>query len=98
MENRINLVDDYVQALKAMPAATTDAFFYTRLVAKMEQKANFTFFNFSLKPIWVASVLCLLLCINGYFLVTETKQTVVANTSITIENCASFYDQSLSTY
>ena len=90
------LTDAYLQVFEKIKEAEADPFFYTRLKARME-KGN-TEWSFSLKPVWIVSMLALFLLINTFFLVTQVKQskeTPEQNTSL--QNFASGYDLSVST-
>lgn len=91
------LVDEHLQSLQGMQETGTDDFFYTRLMARMERKENSPAWNFPLKPVWLAGALTILLFINGLMLVQQSqgkKKTSVSS----IQDVASSYDQSISTY
>src|SRR6266480_4572623 len=88
--------DEYLKSLDQMKEAETNPFFYTRLKARMETKANA--WNFPLKPVWLLSLLALCLFINAFFLVTQIKQNKGTSSQKTsLQNFASGYDLTVST-
>ena len=92
------LADEYLESLNGMQQAETNPFFYTRLKARMEKENSSGGWSFPLKPVWLVSMLVLVLFINAFFLVTQVKQnkeTTVQSTSL--QGFASGYDLSVST-
>ncbi|MCX6317557.1 MAG: hypothetical protein NTW29_09720 [Bacteroidetes bacterium] len=91
------LVDEHLQSLQGMQESATDDFFYTRLMARMERKESNPNWNFPLKPVWLAGALTILLVINGLILVQQNRGEKKTSAS-SIQDVASSYDQSISTY
>jgi hypothetical protein len=91
------LVDEHLQSLQGMQETGTDDFFYTRLMARMERKESSPVWNFPLKPVWLAGALTILLVINGLMLVQQNRGEKKSSAS-SIQDVASSYDQSISTY
>lgn len=108
MEKRTPLVDEHLQAMQGMKETGTDDFFYTRLKARMlarreggEREQDEKGWSFPLKPVWVVGTLALLLAINGFMLSQQfkTKKTSSSTGSgSSIQNFASSYDQTISSY
>lgn len=95
------LVDEHLQSLSGMQEATTDDFFYTRLMARMERNNPDTTWNFPLKPVWIVGTLFVLLAFNGYMLLQEnrgSRQSTAAINSSPLQQFASSYDQSIPSY
>ena len=92
------LADEHLKSLEGMQEAETDPFFYTRLKARMEKENSSEGWSFPLKPVWLVSMLVLVLFVNAFFLVTQVKQnkeTTAPGTSL--QGFASGYDLSVST-
>lgn len=89
------LVDEHLQSMQGMKEAGTDNFFYTRLKAKMEKEKSQQGWGFPLKPVWVVGTLALLLAVNGFMLLqqSKTKSTTAASS---LQNFAESYDQTIS--
>lgn len=101
MKNKATpLLDEHLQSLEGMRETETDAFFYTRLRARMEKNGTAKGWNLPLRPVWVIGALLLLLGANGYMLSQQAgpKNASAANAA-TIQSFAESYDQSItSTY
>jgi hypothetical protein len=100
MQQKNNLlVDDHLLSLKNMKETETDAFFYTRLKARMERENNSGQWNFPLKPIWVIGAMSFLLLLNVLMITAKNKttKTQMEDTS-SIKNFAASYDQSISSF
>jgi hypothetical protein len=94
-KNSTPMLDEHLELLQQMQEVDTDAFFYTRLRARMEYK-NDTDWILPLKPVWLLGSLVVLLLINGFMLRQEwevTKKTPVS----TIQEFAKSYDQTIIT-
>lgn len=91
------LVDEHLQSLQGLQETGTDDFFYTRLMARMERKESTLVWNFPIKPVWLAGALTVLLFINGLMLVQQNQGKKKTSAS-SIQDVASSYDQSISTY
>jgi hypothetical protein len=98
MKNRpISLVDEHLESIQGMQEAATDAFFYTRLKAKMEKRQAQQGWGFLLKPVWVITTLVLLLTLNGFMLEQQFKTNRSKTTaSSSLQNFAESYDQTIS--
>lgn len=99
------LVDEHLQSIQGIQEVGTDDFFYTRLKAKMlarqtggEKEQSVRGWTFPLKPVWVLGTLALLLAVNGFMLVNQskTKETKSTISSSSLQNFAESYDQSIS--
>ena len=92
------LTDEYLQSLNNIKEAETDPFFYTRLKARIDTEMGLARNFFILKPLWMVSILAVLLVINGFFLATQVKQIKeTSSQSTSIQNFATGYDLFLST-
>lgn len=98
------LVDEHLQSLSGMKEAETDEFFYTRLKAKMlnrQEKGIKTTkeqnWIFRLKPVWVIGGLVLLLAMNGFMLLEQSrkKETGKTSSSTPLQSFAESFDQSI---
>ncbi len=94
------LLDQHLQSLQGMQEASTDDFFYTRLKAKMQKELQELGWSFPLKPVWVVATLVLLLAVNGFMLSQQfkSKQTTTKASASPLQNFATSYDQSISSY
>lgn len=94
------LTDDHLQSLQGMKEAETDAFFYTRLRARMEKQAG-PAWSFSARPAWLVASLLVLLAINGWML-AQQREPVQATTSTaaasTLQEFAASYNMTLTSY
>jgi len=99
-KNSTPLVDEHLQSIGGMQEAGTDDFFYTRLIARMEREKSEPGWSFPLKPVWIVGTLVLLLAMNGFMLVSQskTKETTSAVSTSSLQNFAQSYDQSISSY
>jgi hypothetical protein len=95
------LVDEHLHSLQGMQEVDTDDFFYTRLMARMERNNPEKTWNFPLKPVWVVGTLFVLLAINGFMLLQESrsaKNNEYAAGASPLQHFASSYDQSIPSY
>jgi hypothetical protein len=91
------LVDEHLESLRAMQEVGTDAFFYTRLKARMEKRGEVAGWNFPLKPVWVLSSMALLFTINVFMLLQQFKTSHSQfRSSATVQSFAEQYDQTIS--
>jgi hypothetical protein len=92
------LVDEHLQSIEGMQEVDTDDFFYTRLMARMEREKPGKGWNLPLKPVWVVGSLALLLAMNGFMLLqqSKTKRTNAVVSTSSLQNFAESYDQSIS--
>lgn len=100
-KNYTPLVDEHLQSLQGMQEADAGDFFYTRLMARMENNGPDKSWNFPLKPVWVIGTLVALLAINGFMLVQDNrpgKKNTYSSAASPIQDFASSYDQSISSY
>ena len=92
-----NLADQYLESLSGMQEAETPPFFYTRLKARMENESKTRGWNFSLKPVWLVTMLTIFLLLNSFLLIEFLHQdngSFSQNTSL--QNFASNYGLSVS--
>jgi len=98
------LVDEHLQSIQGMQEVGTDDFFYTRLKARMlarqtggENMQQDKGWSFPLKPVWVVGTLALLLAVNGFMLVNQskTKETTSTVSTSSLQNFAESYDQAI---
>jgi hypothetical protein len=97
-KNSTPLVDEHLQSIQGMQEMRTDDFFYTRLKARMEREKLQPGWNFPLQPVWVVSTLALLLAVNGFMLLQQSKAKEIksATSASSLQNFAESYDQSIS--
>ncbi|MBL7746480.1 MAG: hypothetical protein JNM19_03585, partial [Chitinophagaceae bacterium] len=76
----------------------TDDFFYTRLKARMDKEQQVQGWAFPLKPVWIAGALTVLLAVNGFMLVQQSRSNKKPKgAASSIQTFAESYDQSLNT-
>jgi hypothetical protein len=99
-KNSTPLVDEHLQSIQGMSEVGTDDFFYTRLKARLEKDNTQKGWSFPLRPVWVVGTLALLLAVNGFMLVNQskTKKTTSVVSISSLQNFAQSYDQSISSY
>lgn len=100
MEKKNNLlVEEHLLFLKEMKEVETDAFFYTRLKARMEKENAANDWHFPLKPVWIISSMSFLLLINVVMITVKNKttKTTVEETS-SLKSFAASYDQNISSF
>lgn len=100
-KNNTPLVDEHLHSLRGMGEAVTDDFFYTRLMARMEKNTPEKVWNLPFRPVWVVGVLFVMLALNGFMLLQEKKSNNASGETVSgnsIQNFASSYDQSISSY
>jgi hypothetical protein len=91
------LVDEHLANLEGMQAAETDAFFYTRLKARMEKDAVLQNRVFPFRPSWLIACLILLLLINGVILSQQFRSAPTSATNLSsLQHFAQAFDQTLS--
>ena len=100
-----SLIDEHLESLQGMKEAGTDEFFFTRLKARMSSLDTTGGLRvkpqtrFILKPVWVISVLVVLLGINGYMLSQQSKSGQAdQSNSYSVQGFAQSYDQTISSY
>ena len=93
------LVDAHLESLVGMEEHTTVEYFYTRLKARMDNRAGDELSIAGLKPVWLVGSMAVLFVINICMLSIkmETKQLNAAE-SISIKSFAEAYDQTLSSF
>lgn len=98
------LVDEHLQSLTGMQEAETDAFFYTRLKARMDTRHEVSAdkvqqggWSFRLKPVWVIGGLALLLVMNGFMLLEQSGKNESGKTSSStpLQSFAESFDQTI---
>ena len=94
-----SLVDEHLLSLIKIKETEADAFFYTRLKARMEREHSQADWNFPLKPIWVIATMSFLLVINVLMFTAKNKTTKTQSEDVSsIKSFASSYDQSISSF
>jgi hypothetical protein len=89
------ILEQHLSVLSNMEEIGPNAFFYTRLKARMEKENASNSWEFPLKPVWVISILIMLLALNGVLVVQELKSSKT-NTDKGIQALAASYDQVIS--
>ena len=98
MENNL-LVDEHLLSLIKIKETETDAFFYTRLRARMEREHSQTDWDFPLKPVWVIATMSFFLVINILMFTAKDKITEIQpEDNSSIKSFAASYDQSISPF
>ena len=98
-KNNNLLVEEHLRSLNEMKEAETDAFFYTRLKARMERQNGVADWNFPLKPIWIIGTMSFLLLINVWMINLKNKtSTIQTEDTHSINSFAASYDQSTSSF
>jgi hypothetical protein len=85
------LVDEYLTSLHEIKQAELNPFFYTRLLAKIENKREHTEWNLPLNPVWIIGMLTLLLAVNALMFTSKSTRQKTG-TSLSIEAFAESYD------
>jgi hypothetical protein len=86
------LLEQHLSVISNMKEVGPDVFFYTRLKARMDKESASNSWEFPVKPVWVISILIMLLAINGVLVVQELK-SAKTNTDKGIQALAASYDQ-----
>lgn len=100
MKNNLTpLVDAHLESLAGISEHITDEYFYTRLKARMDNRAVGEPRIGGLKPVWIVSSMAVLFVINIYMLniKTSTKQVNTMETN-SIKSFAEAYDQTISSF
>ena len=98
-KNITSSLDTHLRSFDKMQEASTDEFFYTRLKARIENKEEQKNWSFPLKPVWVISVLIIMLSINSFVLIKQNKNDSNSmSPSQTIQGFAEAYDQQVINY
>ena len=94
-----SLVDEHLLSLIKIKETETDAFFYTRLKARMEKENAANEWYFPLKPVWIIGAMSFLLLINVVMITIKNKttKTTVEETS-SLKSFAASYDQNISSF
>ena len=93
------LVEEHLLSLNKIKETETDAFFYTRLKARMERENTVQEWNFPLKPIWLIGAMSFLLLINILIMNVKNKTTkILSEQTNSIKDFAASYDQSVSSF
>ena len=91
-----NRLEEHLILIDQMVENTTDDFFYTRLKARMENRAEPTAWSLPVKPAWVVGTLLLCAALNFFTLVEKFKTSSVNSSTNTIESFAAAYGQTIS--
>ena len=95
-----DLVEEHLESIKGMQEAQTDAFFYTRLRAKMasHKTSAVEAWGFALRPVFAIPVLLILLLVNGLMLSKQSRQKPNETNTSSLQQFASSYDQTVANY
>jgi len=92
------ITDEYLKSVQGMKAET-DAFFYTRLRARMERKIEEKgAWVFQLKPVYIITLLLIFLSINSVVLINQVQSKKAEATSSTLKSIANSYNLTVSNY
>lgn len=97
MNKKTSLADEYLDFAASLPSSETDAFFYTRLKARMErlvEKKNAGVY--SLRPGFMVAALSLLLVVNSVVFI-NVKKSDTKQTGTELQTFATSYDLTIST-
>jgi hypothetical protein len=86
------LTDELLQSVQEMQQAETDAFFYTRLKARMENEQALPDWAFPLKPAWVIGMLTTLLAVNTFMFTSSMPALQKTTAPLSIKAFAESYD------
>lgn len=93
----ISLLEDHLQLLDNIQEVGTDAFFYTRVRARLEARKAGEEWGFRLRPSLAIPALTLLLVLNGFLLFQYTKTINKKDSAYSIQRFATDYNQSIQT-
>lgn len=91
------LADSYLDMASNLAETEADAFFYTRLKARMEKLNDRKQVQFTLRPVLLAGILILLLFVNGFLFLSQGKTHTESDGSTSIQTFASSYNLTIST-
>ncbi len=91
------LLEDHLQLLNNMQEVGTDAFFYTRLRARLEARKAGEEWGFKLRPSLAITALTILLVLNGFLLFQYAKNDKKQDSAYSIQRFAADYNQSIET-
>ena len=98
-KNTTPLVDTHLESLVGMQEHTTDEYFYTRLKARVDNRAGDELSIGGLKPVWLVGSMAVLFVINVYMLNVKTASNLNnATETNSIKSFAEAYDQTLSQF
>ena len=87
-------IDQIINSFEGIEQATPSAFFYNKLMHKMQQKAvqKQSSFIFQFKPIIVIASLSLLIIINAFMLIKQTVRShkTIANNVVSVNSSYDF--------
>lgn len=85
-------LEKQLKVLSELKEVGTDDFFYTRLRARMENESGNFAWAFRLKPVWLMTVLLLMLVFNGWMLVANNQTSVTSPVHDAIASLAVQYE------
>ena len=91
----ISLLEDHLLLLDNIQEVGTDAFFYTRLRARLEARKAGEEWGFRLRPSLSIPALTILLVLNGFLLFQYTKTNNKKESTYSIQRFATDYNQSI---
>ncbi len=94
-KNSNSLLEEHLQVLDEMQAVGTDAFFYTRLRARLEARKAGEEWGFKLRSSLAIAALSLLLVLNGFLLFQYAKNDKKQDSAYSIQRFAADYNQSV---
>jgi hypothetical protein len=96
-KNSNSLLEEHLQVLDELQAVGTDAFFYTRLRARLEARKAGEEWGFRVRPSLAITALTILLVLNGFLLFQFAKNDNKQDGAYSIQRFAADYNQSIET-
>jgi hypothetical protein len=84
-------LEEHLKLFNEMKQVETDAFFYTRLKAKMEKSLSPSFES-NFKPVWVMAILIIMLMLNSWMLVNNINSSFETESDAGIQSFAAQYE------
>jgi hypothetical protein len=88
-------LEKQLQVLTELKEVGTDEFFYTRLRAKMGKDIENTGWIFRLKPVWVMTVLLIMLAFNTWMLATKMQISETTSNTDSYASLALQYESNM---
>ena len=85
-------LEKQLQVLTELKEVGTDEFFYTRLRARMEKELESNAWAIRLKPVWVITVLLIMLAFNGWMLANNMQSSETTPNDDAISSLALQYE------
>jgi hypothetical protein len=88
-------LEKQLKVLKELKEVGTDDFFYTRLRARMGKELENNAWAFRLKPVWVMTVLLIMLAFNGWMLASNMQSSETTPNDDAIASMAFQYESNI---